>query len=111
VPTDAEIVEGHSAVDESMITGEPIPADKGPGDRVTGGTLNGDGALIVRADRVGKDTLLAQIVKMVSDASRSRAPVQRLVDRVSAIFVPAVIAIAALAFAVWFFVGPEPRLA
>ena len=111
VPTDAEIVEGHSAVDESMITGEPIPADKGPGDRVTGGTLNGDGALVVRADRVGKDTLLAQIVKMVSDASRSRAPVQRLVDRVSGVFVPVVIAIAAVAFAIWFLVGPEPRVA
>ncbi|MDB4934285.1 MAG: copper-transporting ATPase [Labilithrix sp.] len=111
IPTDAEILEGHSAVDESMITGEPLPVDKGPGDHVTGGTLNGDGSLVVRAERVGKDTLLAQIVRMVSDASRSRAPVQRLVDRVSAIFVPGVIAIAALTFAVWFFVGPEPRLA
>ena len=110
VPTDATILEGHSAVDESMITGEPIPVDKGPDDGVTGGTLNGDGALVIRAERVGKDTLLAQIVKMVSDASRSRAPVQRLVDRVSAVFVPVIIAIAAVAFAVWFFVGPEPRL-
>jgi Cu+-exporting ATPase len=111
VPTDATVVEGSSGVDESMITGEPIPAEKGPGDPVTGGTLNGGGALVVRTERVGKDTLLAQIVKLVSDASRSRAPVQRLVDRVSAIFVPAVIVIAALTFAVWFFVGPEPRLA
>jgi Cu+-exporting ATPase len=111
VPTDGVIAEGRSAVDESMITGEPLPVEKGPEDRVTGGTLNGDGALIVRADRVGTDTLLAQIVKMVSDASRSRAPVQKLVDRVSAVFVPAVMAVAALAFAVWFFVGPEPRVA
>ena len=109
IPTDASVVEGHSAVDESMITGEPMPVEKAPDDRVTGGTLNGDGALVVRAERVGKDTLLAQIVQMVSDASRSRAPVQKLVDRVSAIFVPVVLAIAALAFAVWFFVGPEPR--
>jgi Cu+-exporting ATPase len=111
VPTDAVIAEGRSAIDESMITGEPLPVEKGPDDRVTGGTLNGDGALIVRADRVGQDTLLAKIVKMVSDASRSRAPVQKLVDRVSAVFVPAVIAAAAIAFAVWFFVGPEPRVA
>ncbi len=111
VPTDAVIAEGRSAIDESMITGEPLPVEKGPDDRVTGGTLNGDGALIVRADRVGRDTLLAKIVTMVTDASRSRAPVQKLVDRVSAVFVPAVIAAAALAFAVWFLVGPEPRFA
>ena len=111
IPTDATVLEGHSAIDESMITGEPIPVEKGRGDPVTGGTLNGDGALVVRAERIGKDTLLAQIVKLVSDASRSRAPVQRLVDRVSAVFVPAVIAIAALTFALWLFVGPEPRIA
>ena len=110
VPTDAVIDEGRSAIDESMITGEPLPVDKGPQDRVTGGTLNGDGALIVRADRIGKDTLLAKIVTMVSDASRSRAPVQKLVDRVSAVFVPAVIAAAAITFTVWFFFGPEPRV-
>ncbi len=110
IPTDATILEGQSAIDESMITGEPIPADKGPDDGVTGGTMNGDGALIVRVERVGKDTLLSQIVKMVSEASRSRAPVQRLVDRVSGVFVPVIIAIAAVAFAVWFFVGPEPAL-
>ena len=109
VPTDAVVVEGRSAVDESMITGEPIPVEKDPGDPVTGGTLNGDGALVIRAERVGKDTLLAQIVKMVSDASRSRAPVQKLVDRVSAIFVPAILVIAAVTFAVWLFAGPEPR--
>ena len=110
VPTDAVIEEGRSAIDESMITGEPLPVDKGPSDRVTGGTMNGDGALIVRADRIGQDTLLAKIVTMVSDASRSRAPVQKLVDRVSAVFVPVVIAAAALTFVVWFVVGPEPRV-
>lgn len=79
VPTDGLVTEGHSAVDESMITGEPLPVEKAPGDPVTGGTLNGDGALVIRAERVGKDTLLSQIVQMVSDASRSRAPVQKLV--------------------------------
>jgi Cu+-exporting ATPase len=109
IPTDAIVVEGHSAVDESMITGEPMPVAKAPGDRVTGGTLNADGALVIRAERVGKDTLLAQIVQMVSDASRSRAPVQKLVDRVSAVFVPAILAIAAVTFAAWFFLGPGPR--
>ncbi len=110
VPTDATIESGESAIDESMITGEPLPVDKGPGDRVTGGTLNGDGALVVRAERVGKETLLAQIVKMVSDAARSRAPLQKLVDRVSAVFVPAVILAAALAFVAWLLVGPDPRV-
>ena len=111
IPTDGTVLDGGSAVDESMITGEPLPVEKGPGDLVTGGTLNGDGALIVRAERVGKDTLLAQIVKLVAEASRSRAPVQRLVDRVSAVFVPAVIAVAGLTFVIWLLVGPEPRLA
>ncbi len=111
VPTDATIVQGSSAVDESMLTGEPIPAEKGEGDRVTGGTLNGDGALLVRAERVGEDTMLAQIVAMVSQAARSRARVQRLVDRVSAVFVPAVVAIAVLALLFWLFLGPEPRVA
>jgi len=110
VPTDATIEEGESAIDESMITGEPLPVDKAAGDRVTGGTLNGDGALVVRAERVGKDTLLAQIVRMVSDAARSRAPVQKLVDRVSAVFVPAVVLAAALAFVAWMLVGPDPRV-
>jgi P-type Cu+ transporter len=109
VPTDAVVVEGASAVDESMLTGEPVPVEKGEGDDVTGGTLNGDGALVVRASRIGQDTMLARIVAMVSQAARSRARVQRLVDRVSAYFVPAVVGVAALAFAVWFFVGPEPR--
>lgn len=110
IPTDATVVEGHSSVDESMITGEPIPVDKAPDDRVTGGTLNGDGALVVRAERIGKDTLLSKIVAMVADASRSRARLQRLVDRVSAVFVPAVIFVAVAAFAVWYAIGPEPRL-
>jgi Cu+-exporting ATPase len=111
IPTDAVVLEGDSAVDESMITGEPIPADKRPGDAVTGGTLNGDGALVVRATRIGEDTLLARIVAMVSDAARTKARVQRLVDRVSAFFVPAVVAAAAAAFALWMALGPSPRLA
>jgi len=110
VPTDAVVVDGHSSIDESMVTGEPMPAEKGPGDRITGGTLNGEGALIVRAERIGEDTLLAKIVQMVANASRSRAPVQKLVDRVSAVFVPAILGIAALTFAVWRFAGPEPGL-
>ena len=111
IPTDAVVVEGRSAIDESMLTGEPLPVERGPGDRVTGGTLNGDGALLVRAERVGKDTMLAKIVEMVSEAARSRARVQRLVDRVSAVFVPAVVVIAAGTFVVWILVGPEPALA
>ena len=110
VPTDAVVADGQSSIDESMVTGEPMPVEKGPGDRITGGTLNGDGALVIRAERIGTDTLLSKIVQMVSDASRSRAPVQKLVDRASAIFVPAVLAIAALTFAVWLFVGPSPAL-
>jgi Cu+-exporting ATPase len=110
IPTDAAVIEGHSAVDESMITGEPMLVEKATGDRVTGGTLNGDGALVIRADRVGRDTLLAQIVQMVSDAARSRAAVQKLVDRLSAVFVPVILVVAATAFAVWFFMGPEPQL-
>ena len=96
VPTDGVVVEGHSSLDESMVTGEPMPVEKGPGDRTTGGTLNGDGALVIRAERIGEDTLLSKIVQMVSNASRSRAPVQKLVDRVSAVFVPAILAVAAL---------------
>lgn len=109
IPTDGVVVEGHSSIDESMITGEPIPVEKNIEEAVTGGTLNGDGALVIRAERVGKDTLLSQIVKMVSDASRSRAPVQKLVDRVSAVFVPTIIVSAAVTFTVWLVVGPEPR--
>jgi P-type Cu+ transporter len=111
VPVDGVVVSGASAVDEAMITGEPVPVEKHEGDRVTGGTLNGTGALVLRADRVGKDTLLSQIVRMVMDAQRSRAPIQRLADVVAGWFVPAVVAAAALAFAGWAIFGPEPRLA
>ncbi|WP_437607990.1 heavy metal translocating P-type ATPase [Sorangium sp. So ce834] len=110
VPVDGEVLEGSSAVDESMVTGEPIPVEKTPGARVVGGTVNGTGGFVMRADRVGRDTLLARIVQMVGDAQRSRAPIQRLADAVAAYFVPAVIAIAVLTFGVWLLVGPEPRL-
>jgi Cu+-exporting ATPase len=111
VPVDGAVLEGRSAVDESMVTGEPVPVEKGPGDRVTGGTVNGAGAFVMRAERVGRDTLLARIVRQVADAQRSRAPIQRLADRVSAYFVPAVVAVALLSALVWGLVGPEPRLA
>jgi Cu+-exporting ATPase len=110
VPVDAVVVEGSSAVDESMITGEPIPAAKKPGDQVTAGTINGKGALIIRAERVGSETLLARIVHMVAQAQRTRAPVQRLADVVAAYFVQTVIAIAVVTALVWGFFGPEPRL-
>lgn len=110
VPVDGEVVEGTSSVDESMISGEPVPVEKNAGQRVTGGTINGAGPLLVEVDRTGEGTLLAQIVRMVSEAQRSRAPIQKLVDRVSGIFVPAVIAISVLTFMVWLVVGPEPRL-
>ncbi len=110
VPVDGKLLEGSSTVDESMVTGEPIPVEKQPGDAVTGGTINGNGSSVLRAERVGNETLLAEIVRRVSEAQRSRAPIQRLVDRVSAWFVPAVIAIAALTFAAWWTLGPEPRL-
>jgi P-type Cu+ transporter len=111
VPVDGTVLEGHSAVDESMITGEALPVEKAPGDRVTGGTVNGAGAFVMRAERVGRDTLLARIVQMVSEAQRSRAPIQRLADRVSAYFVPAVVAVAVLSALAWGTIGPEPRLA
>jgi P-type Cu+ transporter len=111
VPVDGGVVEGASAVDESMLTGEPIPVEKQPGARVAGGTLNGAGTLVVRAEKVGADTLLARIVAMVAEAQRSRAPIQKLADVVSGIFVPVVIAVAALTFIVWSLVGPEPRMA
>ncbi len=111
VPVDGVVAEGRSAVDESMISGEPVPVEKGPGDRVTGATVNGTGSLVMKAERVGRDTMLAQIVRMVAEAQRSRAPIQALADKVSAWFVPAVVLVAVIAFAVWSLVGPEPRLA
>jgi Cu+-exporting ATPase len=111
VPVDGVVLEGRSAVDEALVTGEPIPVEKEPGSRVTGGTVNGTGSFVMRADRVGADTLLAQIVRMVGLAQRSRAPIQRLADQVSAWFVPAVVAAAALTGLAWGLLGPEPRLA
>jgi P-type Cu+ transporter len=111
IPVDGVVLDGKSAVDESMVTGEPTPVAKGKDDQVTGGTVNGKGALLMRAERVGSETMLAQIVKMVREAQRSRAPIQRLADVVAAWFVPAVIAAAVIAFVVWMLVGPEPRLA
>ena len=111
VPVDGEVVEGRSPVDESMLTGEPVPVEKTRGDKVTGGTINGTGGLVMTATRVGGDTMLARIVQMVADAQRSRAPIQKLADRVAAWFVPTVIVIAALAFIVWTLLGPAPALA
>ncbi len=111
VPVDGRVIDGHSSVDESMLTGEPIPVEKVNGDRVIGATLNQTGALIVEATSVGADSLLSQIVHMVAQAQRSRAPLQRLADKVSAWFVPSVIAISTLTFILWWTVGPEPKLA
>jgi Cu+-exporting ATPase len=111
VPVDGVVVEGRSAVDESMVTGEPIPVEKVGGASVIGGTLNGTGSILVEAQKVGADTLLARIVQMVADAQRSRAPIQRLADRVASWFVPAVVAVALLAFAAWAIWGPPPALA
>jgi P-type Cu+ transporter len=111
VPVDGVIREGASAIDESMVTGEPMPVEKSAGDKITGGTLNSSGSFIMTAERVGNETTLAQIVKLVSEAQRSRAPMQRLADKVSSYFVPAVVAAAAFTFAVWLFVGPQPRFA
>jgi len=111
VPTDGVVLEGESAVDEALVTGEAIPVEKRAGARLTGGTLNGTGMLVMRAERVGGETLLAQIVRMVADAQRSRAPIQRLADVVAAWFVPAVVVVAVLAFVAWATLGPEPRLA
>lgn len=110
VPLDGVVLEGRTSIDESMLTGEPVPDEKGPGDAVTGGTLNTTGSFVMRAERVGADTVLARIIQMVADAQRSRAPIQRLADRVSAYFVPAVLVSAVLTFAIWAMVGPEPRL-
>jgi Cu+-exporting ATPase len=111
VPVDGVVVEGESAVDESMVTGESMPVEKAPGARVTGGTVNGTGSLVMKAERVGRDTLLSRIVQRVGEAQRSRAPIQKLADKVAAVFVPAVIAVAVLTFAIWALFGPEPRLA
>jgi Cu+-exporting ATPase len=111
VPVDGVVVEGASAVDESMVTGEPIPVEKVPGSRVTGGTVNGTGTVVMRAERVGSETLLARIVQMVGEAQRTRAPIQRLADQVSGWFVPTVVGIAVLTFIGWSLWGPEPRLA
>ncbi|HTW64492.1 MAG TPA: heavy metal translocating P-type ATPase [Bryobacteraceae bacterium] len=111
VPVDGVVVDGASSVDESMITGEPIPVEKSAGARVTGGTINGTGAFAMRAERVGAETMLARIVQMVSEAQRSRAPIQQLADRVSAVFVPAVVVVAIATFVVWAIFGPQPRLA
>jgi Cu+-exporting ATPase len=110
VPVDGELVEGRSAIDESMVTGEAMPVTKEPGSQVIGGTVNRSGAFVMRAGKVGRDTLISQIVQMVSAAQRSRAPIQRLADQVSRWFVPAVIAAAAVAFAAWATFGPEPRV-
>jgi len=110
IPVDGVVVEGQSSVDESMITGEALPVEKESESRITGGTVNGTGTFVMKAERVGSDTLLAQIVRMVSEAQRTRAPIQRLADRVSAFFVPAVIAIAIIAFVIWAIFGPSPRM-
>jgi Cu+-exporting ATPase len=111
IPVDGVVVEGHSSVDESMISGEPISVEKGPGEKVIGATVNGTGALVIRAERVGDDTVLAQIVRMVGAAQRSRAPIERVVDGVARVFVPAVVAISLLSFAAWAAFGGEARLA
>ena len=111
VPVDGVVTEGHSSVDESMVSGEPIPIEKAAGAKVVGGTLNGTGSLVMKAERIGADTLLAQIVKMVSEAQRTRAPIQRLADKVASYFVPAVLTAAVITFAVWAIVGPQPRYA
>ena len=110
VPVDGAVLEGRGAVDESMVTGESMPVEKGPGDKVIGGTVNGTGALVMRADKVGSDTMLSRIVAMVAEAQRSRAPIQRMADTVAGWFVPAVIAVAVLAFIAWAIWGPSPAL-
>ena len=111
VPVDGVLVEGHSNVEESMVTGEPLPIEKAVGDKVTGGTVNGSGSFVMRAERVGDDTLLGQIVSMVAEAQRSRAPIQGLADEVAGVFVPVVLAVSVITFAVWMWLGPEPKLA
>ena len=111
VPVDGSVVEGHSSVEESMITGEPFPVEKTVGDKVTGGTVNGPGSFIMRAERIGSDTLLGQIVNMVAEAQRSRAPIQGLADKVAGIFVPVVLLVSVVTFILWMWIGPEPKLA
>ncbi|MDX8410803.1 MAG: heavy metal translocating P-type ATPase [Mariprofundaceae bacterium] len=111
VPVDGVVTEGASNVDESMVTGEPIPVEKQAGEKIIGATINGNGSLLMRAEKVGADTLLSQIVKMVAEAQRSRAPIQKMADTVAGYFVPVVVGIAIIAFTVWFFIGPEPQLA
>ncbi len=111
VPVDGSILEGITSVDESMVTGEPIPAEKGSGDKLIGGTVNGTGSVVMAAERVGSETMLAQIVRMVAEAQRTRAPIQRLADVVSSYFVPLVLLVAGITFAVWALLGPEPRFA
>ena len=111
IPVDGEIIEGKSTIDESMLTGEPAPVEKVAGDPVSSGTLNNTGSFLMRADRVGADTLLAKIVEMVANAQRSRAPIQSLADRFAAIFVPTVISVAIVTFVIWMVLGPEPRFA
>jgi P-type Cu+ transporter len=111
IPVDGVVIEGATSIDESMVTGESIPVEKAPGNQVTGGTVNGTGTFVMEAQRIGSDTLLAQIVRMVSEAQRSRAPIQRLADTVSGWFVPTVVVVAIMTFIAWALVGPEPRLA
>ncbi len=111
VPVDGVILERHSSIDEALITGEPLPVEKTVGDAVTGGTVNGPGSFVMRAERVGRDTLLGQIVNMVAEAQRSRAPIQGLADKIARRFVPTVLAVSALTFGAWLWLGPEPQLA
>ena len=110
VPVDGEIIEGKSSIDESMITGEPVPVEKSEGDNVIGGTINGTSSFQMKAQKVGSDTLLSQIIEMVNKASRTKAPIQNLADKVSSYFVPIVVTIAIIAFAVWAIWGPDPKL-
>jgi len=110
VPVDGRVIEGHSSIDESMVTGEPIPVEKQVNDQVVGGTVNGTGALVMQAEKVGADTLLSRIVQMVADAQRSRAPIQKLADTVAGYFVPAVVVVSILTFVVWAMVGPDPSM-
>jgi Cu+-exporting ATPase len=111
VPVDGVVLEGRSNVEESMITGEPLPVEKSVGDKVTGGTVNGTGSFVMRAERVGSDTLLGQIVNMVAEAQRSRAPIQGLADKVAGVFVPIVLGVSVVTFILWMWIGPEPKLA